>query len=453
VNTTAVFTPPTPATITICINYSGLKFTSPSAITIQHFQGGSWVSVPTTTDTTKESACGNVSSLSPFALFEPVVPAPATITATGGGSQSASVYSAMTTPLQATVTDSNGNPVSGVQVTFAAPAVEPTGGFSGASFAFANTNAAGVAVAPTFTADGFVGSYTVTASVDGVSTPANYALKNLQGGTSVQLTTSPASPVGDGTPVVLTANVSSAAGGVPTGSVNFLNSTTSLGNVPLLEGVATLTTSALPQGNNNIQATYAGDANFSGSNSAVETVSVNAPDYTLSASATSATLGPGQSTNPPITLTVTPAGYSGTVTLSCGTLPSYIACTFNPSSGALTFVNGATADQTIQLTVAVASTSTSAMLRRDAPVVWAMLAPLSLLALLPAIGGDRKQLRRCLGMMVLAFFLGGVVSGCSSRPSSKLPPAGTQTITVTASGPSPTGTISHQLQLKITVTN
>jgi hypothetical protein len=41
------------------------------------------------------------------------------------------------------------------------------------------TNAAGVATAPVFTANGTAGSYTVTASVAGVTGAASFALTNL----------------------------------------------------------------------------------------------------------------------------------------------------------------------------------------------------------------------------------------------------------------------------------
>jgi len=120
----------------------------------------------------------------------------------------------------------------------------------------------------------------------------------------------------------------------------------------------------------------------------------------------------------------------------------------------LTFASGATTAQTIQLTVAVASTVSS--LRTGAPVMWAMIGPLGLLAFLPLIGRDRRRLRRALGTYALVFLLAGLIAGCSGSspaPMAKLPPAGKQTITVTASGSSPSGNVSHQLQLTITVTN
>jgi len=43
----------------------------------------------------------------------------------------------------------------------------------------ATTNSSGVATAPTFTANGTAGTYTVTASVSGLATPTNFSLTNL----------------------------------------------------------------------------------------------------------------------------------------------------------------------------------------------------------------------------------------------------------------------------------
>ena len=104
----------------------------------------------------------------------------ATILATAGTPQSATVSTAFATALQATVKDANNNPVGGVTVTFTAPSSGATGTFSGSATAMAVTNASGLATAPTFTANATAGSYTVTASAPGVSFPASFSLTNTQ---------------------------------------------------------------------------------------------------------------------------------------------------------------------------------------------------------------------------------------------------------------------------------
>jgi hypothetical protein len=74
-----------------------------------------------------------------------------------------------------------------------------------------------------------------------------------------------------GQAVTFTATVTKQPGfatGTPTGTVNFLDGTTSIGNSPLNGGaVATLTTSTLASGTHSITAVYSGDTNFASSTS------------------------------------------------------------------------------------------------------------------------------------------------------------------------------------------
>ena len=106
-----------------------------------------------------------------------VAGSPATITATGGTPQSATVSTAFGASLQATVKDSFSNPVSGAVVTFTAPTSGATGTFAG-GVNTATTNASGVATSAIFTANGTSGGpYNVVASATG-ATSANFALTN-----------------------------------------------------------------------------------------------------------------------------------------------------------------------------------------------------------------------------------------------------------------------------------
>ena len=88
-----------------------------------------------------------------------------TITATGGTPQSTTVLAPFAVPLQVLVSDAAGNPLSGVTVSFAAPA---TGASATLSSATATTDASGHA-SVSAVANATVGSYTVTASVTGVA--------------------------------------------------------------------------------------------------------------------------------------------------------------------------------------------------------------------------------------------------------------------------------------------
>jgi protocatechuate 3,4-dioxygenase beta subunit len=82
--------------------------------------------------------------------------------------------------LAVTVTDPHGNPVSGVAVTFTAPARGVSGRFDGRRTVEVKTDAKGVAVAPPLVANGLAGGYVVRASAGGHS--AAFALINQRGG-------------------------------------------------------------------------------------------------------------------------------------------------------------------------------------------------------------------------------------------------------------------------------
>ncbi|MGA7078456.1 MAG: hypothetical protein WBQ43_19735 [Terriglobales bacterium] len=98
------------------------------------------------------------------------------ITPTSGTPQSATVNAAFATPLVATVM-ANGSPVSGATVTFEVPAAGASGTFAG-GVNTAVTNANGMATSAPFTANGSVGTYTVTATIASGAEPANFILTN-----------------------------------------------------------------------------------------------------------------------------------------------------------------------------------------------------------------------------------------------------------------------------------
>lgn len=104
----------------------------------------------------------------------------ATVTATSGASQSAALGVAFAAPLVATVVDGDSNPVSGVAVTFTAPASGASGTFvsNGTATETDATNSSGVATSSAFTANATVGSYAVTAAVTGISAAADFGLTN-----------------------------------------------------------------------------------------------------------------------------------------------------------------------------------------------------------------------------------------------------------------------------------
>jgi hypothetical protein len=107
---------------------------------------------------------------------------PASIAATSGSLQDAQISTAFGVPLVATLVDGNQNPVSGVSVTFTAPATGASGIFASNSSNTETdtTGANGQATSSAFTADATAGAYAVTATVTGV-TPASFELTNIIG--------------------------------------------------------------------------------------------------------------------------------------------------------------------------------------------------------------------------------------------------------------------------------
>ena len=107
--------------------------------------------------------------------------AAAGIAATGGTAQSTAINTAFGSPLQATVTDSYGNPVSGVTVTFTLPGSGAGGTFAGGGNTAVTNGQGAEATSGVLTANGFAGNFTVTAAAAGVGSTASFSLTNTAG--------------------------------------------------------------------------------------------------------------------------------------------------------------------------------------------------------------------------------------------------------------------------------
>jgi protocatechuate 3,4-dioxygenase beta subunit len=129
---------------------------------------------------TVTAKAGTVTTNPGFALTN-LAGAPTSIKASSGTPQTATVNTAFAQQLAATVTDAFGNPVAGATVTFNAPASGASGTFAG-GVNTAQTSSQGIATAPVFTANGTVGSYTVTAKTGTLTTSPGFALTNQAGG-------------------------------------------------------------------------------------------------------------------------------------------------------------------------------------------------------------------------------------------------------------------------------
>jgi subtilase family serine protease len=282
-------------------------------------------------------------------------------------------------------------------------------------------------------------------SVDANVFVTNWAA-NAKTPTSTVLALSPASVnVGATGLVAAKATVTHATGtGTPTGSVNFYvdSSTTAAGTGTLSSGSYTFNynPSALTAGNHTITATYGGDSNFAASASAPSTLGVQ--DFKIAANPTTVTVAaPGQSGT--TTLTITPlGGFNQTISYSCSGLPSEATCTLP------TAATGGT--------LTIATTAPSARLDgapsgRNRALFYAVLLP-GVLGLVVSAGSRKRTLRgirllSLVAVLALSTLWMPACGGGSSTPSNPGTPAGTTTVTVTATA----GPLTHSVPVTLTI--
>jgi hypothetical protein len=113
-STTAQFS----GNVTVCINYAGVTFASGSP-RLFHYENGVWVDRTVSVDTTNQIVCGTVTSLSPFALFEPT----ATFSIKLLYDPTESKTSGGTFPIKIQITDAAGNNRSSPQIVVTAARV------------------------------------------------------------------------------------------------------------------------------------------------------------------------------------------------------------------------------------------------------------------------------------------------------------------------------------------
>jgi len=132
--------------------------------------------------------------------------------------------------------------------------------------------------------------------------------------------------------ITLSAIVNSIDGGTATGSVQFLDGSTSLASVTINStGLATYSVQ-LSNGPHTLTAVYSGDVNNLGSTSTALLQSVSGGlNFSLSSNPTMLSLSAGQSL--PVTLSVFSSdGFTGVVTFKCTGLPAGSTCSFNPAT-------------------------------------------------------------------------------------------------------------------------
>ena len=341
-----------------------------------------------------------------------------------------------------------------------------------------------------------VGTLTVTAvyggdNFSGSSTAAPLSVTVTTGTANAVITFSSAS-VPQFQPLTISAKLSSANGGIPTGTVTFLADGKGIGAASLnANGVASIndpqltdangkpispvptpTSFGLIAGTHAITVVYSGDTNYTKSTSPASTLTIQSDASSFTAWFISpTTLGPvnslaagtAQGSTALATVTVMPTNtLNGTVTFACSGLPANSVCTVTPTSLLFTPVPGVPAAQTVGVTLwtdvapGVIPTTTS---RAIDPVNLSGHSSASLASLLGwpllltsfvGVLGFHKRLRkvRLLAVLVLCCLLTGsslVMSGCSGSGSGgggtgspNLTPTGKFNVTLTVSGPNNT---------------
>jgi alpha-tubulin suppressor-like RCC1 family protein len=213
----------------------------------------------------------NVSSTPVNVIFGDAPALTATSTSLGATPNPSTVGQSVT--FTATVTPASGSGTPTGTVTFRdGSTVLGTASLSAGSASFSTSSLSGGS--HSVTAD-----YAGDATFSGSTSPAVTQVVNAPTtvGTTTSLTSSP-NPSTLGQAVTLTARVLPTSGSaVPTGSVTFRRGRLVLGTANLSNGVASFTTSDLPQGTYTIYASYQGSAGFASSNSAPLTQTVNGP--------------------------------------------------------------------------------------------------------------------------------------------------------------------------------
>jgi hypothetical protein len=160
-----------------------------------------------------------------------------------------------------------------------------------------------------------VGTNSITASYggDGNSlTSTSSAVSQTVNPTPATVTfSSSANPSTVGVSVTLTATVAPSSA---TGTVQFLNGSTSIGSATLSGGQAQISTTSLPVGTNSLTAAYSGDTNDASATSAAIQQTVNKISSTTTLTTNQSTITLGASVT--LTATISPATATGTVQFS-----------------------------------------------------------------------------------------------------------------------------------------
>ncbi|WP_245536314.1 beta strand repeat-containing protein [Terriglobus saanensis] len=335
------------------------------------------------------------------------------------------------------------------------------GGNFGPAVTVPDSYVAGAALDPGFydeNAFTLVGKFTNSGGIDLiVSTFDGTGIFVNRGVTSMALTSNSPTPA-QGTAVTLIATLGQivSAGVTETGLVSFAVNGTPAGTAQIANGVATLTTTALPAGSDLITAAFAGDANHNQSNASVTlVVGTVAPAFAITATPATLTLPRGATGTVMLSIAAN-STFSGTVQLACTGTPAETSCIAGSTSMTLS------AGQSAGVTIVIATTppNNTYQARNAKPLSpWGTtLGGVSLAGMLLLLWPKRRRLPTLFAAIVLvALGLGAAgMSGCSSggttttTTANQYPgtTAGTYTLTVTVTS----GGLTQTQPIALTVT-
>jgi hypothetical protein len=290
------------------------------------------------------------------------------------------------------------------------------------------------------------------------SGPATDTITVTKAGTTTIVTASPTSLPSTGGSATLTAAVGTSSMGLgPSGTVQFQNNGIAIAGPVTCTPVnastagyasctATLTPTITPPAS--ITATYSGDGNYTGSTSVAFsiTISTGAPDFSFPTATTIIIASPGQSGSETVSASAV-NGFSGTVNVTC-TIPSnmsYSTCSLSPTSFS---VPGGSTILTVNTTAPSLALRLFNRPRWFIPSAGALFACIFLLL----IPGKKRRVKLAFGLLVFALLAAAFVacggsSSSSSSTSSGGTPTGNYTVVVTGTS----GTLSHTLNVPVSV--
>jgi Bacterial Ig-like domain (group 3)/FG-GAP-like repeat len=245
-----------------------------------------------------------------------------------------------------------------------------------------------------------------------------------------------------GSTVTLTATVASAYAN-PAGTVTFADGNASLGQATIAAGKAGITITNLAVGIHNIAASYPGDEIFMGSDSTVLRQSVT--DFSVTAQNASATMTAGSTANYTLTL-ASLAGFSGSVALHCSGAPQFSTCRTSPSAVS---INGAPVSVSVSVSTTGARQTALRTHRNRGVMAFSLFATVAILFLAPST--RRKRLVNGILIVSMLALLVSCGGGSSKTTPPPWTPAGTSTLTVTATTTAGSVTVSHNVLLTLTV--